>query len=184
MRTSFPLKTASAIAFSLILAVTGTAFAASTKVTLHVVDKSGTAEKAGEVAIEETSHGLVLTPTLSGLRPGGHGFHVHANPDCRQTTDAATGEITPAGAAGGHLDPAGTGRHSLPWDDKGHLGDLPLLFVDDDGNATTPVLAPKLKTLDQIRNRSLMIHFDGDNYSDHPRALGGGGARMACGVIR
>jgi len=29
-----------------------------------------------------------------------------------------------------------------------------------------------------------MIHAGGDNHSDHPTALGGGGARMACGVIR
>ena len=27
-----------------------------------------------------------------------------------------------------------------------------------------------------------MIHAGGDNYSDHPEALGGGGARVACGV--
>lgn len=28
-----------------------------------------------------------------------------------------------------------------------------------------------------------MIHKGGDNYSDEPAALGGGGARFACGVI-
>ena len=29
-----------------------------------------------------------------------------------------------------------------------------------------------------------MIHVGGDNHSDHPAALGGGGPRMACGVIK
>ncbi|SUT85383.1 superoxide dismutase [Actinobacillus ureae] len=29
-----------------------------------------------------------------------------------------------------------------------------------------------------------MIHAGGDNHSDHPAALGGGGPRMACGVWR
>jgi len=29
-----------------------------------------------------------------------------------------------------------------------------------------------------------MVHVGGDNYSDNPEALGGGGARMACGVIK
>jgi Cu-Zn family superoxide dismutase len=29
-----------------------------------------------------------------------------------------------------------------------------------------------------------MIHVGGDNYADHPMPLGGGGARMACGVIK
>jgi Cu-Zn family superoxide dismutase len=28
-----------------------------------------------------------------------------------------------------------------------------------------------------------MIHEGGDNYSDQPKPLGGGGARIACGVI-
>jgi Cu-Zn family superoxide dismutase len=29
-----------------------------------------------------------------------------------------------------------------------------------------------------------MIHAGGDNYSDHPEKLGGGGARIACGVVK
>jgi Cu-Zn family superoxide dismutase len=28
-----------------------------------------------------------------------------------------------------------------------------------------------------------MIHAGGDNYSDEPEPLGGGGARIACGVV-
>ena len=53
-----------------------------------------------------------------------------------------------------------------------------------DGTATQPVLAPRLKKLDEVKNHAIMIHAGGDNHSDHPTALGGGGARMACGVIR
>jgi Cu-Zn family superoxide dismutase len=34
-----------------------------------------------------------------------------------------------------------------------------------------------------IRGKALMIHAGGDNYSDRPAPLGGGGARIACGVI-
>jgi Cu-Zn family superoxide dismutase len=29
-----------------------------------------------------------------------------------------------------------------------------------------------------------MIHAGGDNHSDHPAMLGGGGARMVCGVTK
>jgi Cu-Zn family superoxide dismutase len=29
-----------------------------------------------------------------------------------------------------------------------------------------------------------MIHAGGDNYSDTPVTLGGGGARVACGVVK
>jgi Cu-Zn family superoxide dismutase len=71
--------------------------------------------------------------------------------------------------------------HSGPFA-AGHLGDLPALYVDAGGDSTVPVLAPRLKTSD-LKGRSLMIHAGGDNYSDQPQALGGGGARMACGVI-
>lgn len=71
-----------------------------------------------------------------------------------------------------------------PFDATGHLGDLPALFVDSEGKATYPVLAPRLKSIEQIKGLALMVHAGGDNHSDHPQALGGGGARAACGVIK
>ena len=37
-----------------------------------------------------------------------------------------------------------------------------------------PVLAPRLKKLDEVRGHSIMIHAGGDNHSDHPAPLGGG----------
>jgi Cu-Zn family superoxide dismutase len=86
-------------------------------------------------------------------------------------------------AAGGHLDPQKTLEHNGPYVHHSHLGDLPLLIVGQDGNATTPTLAPRF-TLALIKNHSLMIHAGGDNYSDKPEKLGGGGARIACGVIK
>ena len=51
------------------------------------------------------------------------------------------------------------------------------------GVANNPVLAPRLKMAD-LRGRSLMIHAGGDNHADHPAPLGGGGPRVACGVIQ
>jgi hypothetical protein len=56
-------------------------------------------------------------------------------------------------------------------------------LVGADGKATLPVLAPRLKVAD-IKGKSLMIHAGGDNYSDAPAPLGGGGARVACGVVK
>ncbi len=49
------------------------------------------------------------------------------------------------------------------------------MYVDKNGNANTPVLAPRIK-LDELNELALMIHADGDNYSNNP-PLGGGGAR-------
>jgi len=133
----------------------------------------------GTVRIVETAYGLAFYPELKGLPPGLHGFHVHEKPAC--TPADKEGVAVAALAAGGHFDPQETKRHGEPWGD-GHLGDLPALYVAADGTASTPVLAPRLK-LSDVRNRSLMVHAGGDNHSDHPAPLGGGGARVACGVI-
>ena len=155
------------------------ACAAETTVTLNLADAKGVGAAVGTVRILETPYGLAFYPNLKGLAPGLHGFHVHQNPSCAPAEK--DGASVAALAAGGHLDPQGTKRHGEPWGD-GHLGDLPALYVAADGSATSPVLAPRLK-LSDVANRSLMIHAGGDNHSDHPAALGGGGARVACGVI-
>lgn len=143
---------------------------------MQILGEQGNTD-AGEVVATQTPYGVAFFPNLKGLESGLHGFHIHENADCG-ATDKGLGM-----KAGGHWDPENTANHSFPWDDNGHKGDLPALFVDKDGNATNPVLAPKIKDLSEIKNHALMIHFGGDNHSDHPAALGGGGARMACGVI-
>jgi len=164
------------------LAVSATAFtvqAAEITVNVQVADAKGAGASLGSVRIVESAYGLVFVPALKGLPAGLHGFHVHENPSCAPVE--RDGNTVPAGAAGGHLDPQGTKRHGEPWGD-GHLGDLPALYVAADGSASNPVLAPRLKLAD-VKNRALMVHVGGDNHADHPAPLGGGGARMACGVI-
>lgn len=148
-------------------------------VPMNQVDQTGVGPTLGTVTVTESPYGLVFTPALSGLTPGLHGFHVHQNPNCEPAEQ--NGTMVPALAAGGHYDPESTGRHDFPWGD-GHLGDLPALYVDADGNAGYPVLAPRL-TLGDLEGRSLMVHAGGDNHADHPQPLGGGGARVACGVF-
>jgi len=165
---------------ALSLALCAGAALADTSVQMNTVDDKGVGASVGQVTITETKYGLVFTPSLKGLSPGLHGFHVHENPSC--APKEKDGKMVPALAAGGHFDPNGTKRHGSPWGD-GHLGDLPPLFVDAEGNANQPVLAPRLKAAD-IAGRSLMLHAGGDNHADMPAALGGGGARMACGVIK
>jgi Cu-Zn family superoxide dismutase len=83
-------------------------------------------------------------------------------------------------AAGSHFDPAKSGKHAGPQG-HGHVGDLPKLVVEGD-IAKASLTAPNVKVADVI-GRALMIHAGGDNYTDEP-ALGGGGARVACGVIQ
>ncbi|KHS91400.1 superoxide dismutase [Pectobacterium brasiliense] len=157
-------------------------FAASTTVTLNEALPTGTGGSIGEVSIAETPYGLLFTPNLKGLEAGIHGFHVHENASCEPAEQ--DGKPVPALAAGGHLDPEKTGKHLGPYNDQGHLGDLPGLVVNADGTSTYPILAPRIKSLSEVKNHALMVHVGGDNYADTPAKLGGGGARMACGVIK
>lgn len=167
--------------FVIAICLLGTASAHSAEMTatLNVAEAKGIGAPIGSVRIVETRYGLAFYPNLAGLAPGLHGFHIHENPSC--AAGERDGAPVAAMAAGGHFDPEGTKRHGEPWGD-GHRGDLPPLYVATDGSAITPVLAPRLKLAD-VRKRSLMVHAGGDNHSDHPASLGGGGARVACGVI-
>ncbi|MDD5577660.1 MAG: superoxide dismutase [Cu-Zn] SodC [Methylobacter sp.] len=149
-------------------------------VQMTTVDEKGVGKPIGQVIVSATPYGVVFSPGLAGLPQGLHGFHVHENPACG--SKEKDGKVVPALAAGGHYDPAASKRHSQPWGD-GHLGDAPALFVDDKGEANTPVLAPRLKITD-VKGHSLMIHAGGDNYADTPAPLGGGGPRIACGIIQ
>lgn len=158
----------------------GIAQAAEKEVTLYGVSAEGKQQSIGTVTISETDHGLLFEPALSGLQPGLHGFHVHQHASCEPAEK--DGKMTAAAKAGGHFDPENTGTHQGPFAD-GHLGDLPTLYVNADGKAVHPVLAPRLDKLETITDHALMLHAGGDNYSDQPEALGGGGARVACGVI-
>ncbi len=165
----------------LALVVATGAQAASEKVEMNLVTSQGVGQSIGSVTITETDKGLEFSPDLKALPPGEHGFHIHAKGSCQPATK--DGKASAAESAGGHLDPQNTGKHEGP-EGAGHLGDLPALVVNNDGKATDAVIAPRLKSLDEIKDKALMVHVGGDNMSDQPKPLGGGGERYACGVIQ
>lgn len=167
------------ILFCSTLALPGTAWAASVYVTMRQVDKAGVGNIIGTIEFQDTAKGLKIWPRLRGLTPGQHGIHVHQNPDCGPAEK--DGQMVAGLAAGGHFDPNNTERHEGPQG-EGHLGDLPVLYVDAAGNATRNMWAPRLTAAD-LKARAITIHAGGDNYSDTPKTLGGGGARVACGVV-
>lgn len=166
------------LAFAIAFGVGNSSAADTLTITMNSLDTNGVGPGLGQIKAFQTAYGVVFAPSLRGLPPGLHGFHVHENPNC--SAKVKDGKKVAGLAAGGHLDPAKTGKHDTPWGD-GHLGDLPPLFVDMQGNASQPVLAPRLK-LSALAGRSLMIHAGGDNHADHPMPLGGGGMRLLCGV--
>lgn len=168
------------LAVLILLACSG-AQAASETVEMNLVTSQGVGQSIGEVTIAQTEKGLEFTPDLKALPPGEHGFHIHANGSCQPAIK--DGKAFAAESAGGHFDPHKTGKHAGP-DGDGHLGDLPVLVVNNEGKAIIPVTATRLKSLDDVKGKALMIHVGGDNMSDQPKPLGGGGARFACGVIK
>jgi len=158
----------------------GLAHAETFKAEVFLSTDKGPGASIGVVTFTDTPAGLEIKTDLKGLPPGKHGFHVHEKPDCSAVEKDGKG--VPAMAAGGHYDPEKTGKHLGP-DKGGHLGDLPVLEAAADGTAKVTLMVKKPKAKD-FKDRALMIHAGGDNYSDEPAPLGGGGARFACGVIK
>jgi Cu-Zn family superoxide dismutase len=171
---------------ALIAAVASTGFAAlahaeTTTVSMNLISAEGGGAPIGTIELQDSSEGLLLKPNLKGLPPGAHGFHLHAKPSC--APGEQDGKMAAGIGAGGHFDPGDTHKHLGPDATGGHEGDLPVLEVADDGSATGSLVAPHLKIAD-MTGHALMIHAGGDNYSDQPKPLGGGGARIACGVVQ
>lgn len=149
------------------------------KVSINLIDATGVGKEIGTVTIKETAAGVELDTKLKGLPPGEHGFHLHETGSC--APGEKDGKPAAGIGAGGHFDPATTKAHKGPGG-GGHRGDLPKLTADEKGNANEKLKVDGLKLAD-VMGKALMIHEGGDNYADAPKPLGGGGARIACGVI-
>lgn len=148
------------------------------KVSVYAVSQQGIGEKLGTLTLEDTPQGLKISADLTKIPSGPHGFHIHEYGSCGAS--GKDGKSGPALAAGGHLNPGHVEHHGTPL--TGHLGDLPLLTAQPDGRVQEARLAPRLK-LSDVKGHAIVVHSGGDNYSDIPKPLGGGGARIACGVI-
>lgn len=174
---------AAALGFAGVALAAAPAFAASVTVPMAMATEQGAGASVGKITLSDApgGHGVKIALDLHGLTPGQHGFHLHANPSC-EPTKAEDGKVTPAGAAGAHLDPQKTGKHLGP-EGEGHLGDLPRIEVGQDGVAKQTLTAHRFHSVADFKDHALMVHVGGDNYSDTP-TLGGGGARLACGVVQ
>ena len=159
------------------------ALADDVSVDMRAINERGVWDVVGTIKATDSNNGVVFNVDLSDLPPGAHGFHLHENGNCGP--GAGPNGLAAGMAAGGHYDPQDTGRHMGPAA-RGHLGDLPVIFIQTDEDGGVPyksvLVAPYLKVSD-MRGRALIIHKSGDNYSDEPNKLGGGGDRIACGVV-
>lgn len=150
------------------------------RVDMNLVDVRGVGAPLGTIVVTEDPGGIKLTPELKGLPPGSHGFHVHQFANCGARE--RNGSVVAADLAGDHWDPDHKGHHGAPGG-GGHRGDLPPLVVGPDGAARQPITVKGIK-LSDLRNKSLVVHQGGDNQSDQPKPNGGGGERIACGVVQ
>ena len=147
---------------------------------MHAVSAEGIGEQVGTIQLADSAEGLVIQTDLSDLAPGAHGLHLHSEGSCEPAQNDQ-GQMAAAMAAKGHYDPDDTGKHAGPEGD-GHKGDLPVLEVGGRRHGPDyPYGAPPQSG--GCPGARADDPCGGDNYSDEPKPLGGGGARIACGVI-
>ena len=135
------------------------------------------ANVVGTATLSELPGGVRVTLRVNGLKPGDHGFHIHAVGRCEPP------DFTSAGA---HFNPYGK-HHGLANPDGPHAGDFPNLDVGADGTGSLDT-TDSLVTLKEGPNSlfppggtPLIIHVDPDDEKTDP--AGNSGARVACGVI-
>jgi superoxide dismutase, Cu-Zn family len=122
---------------------------------------------------------VTITLTVTGLKPGMHGVHLHAIGKCEP-------DFT---AAGGHFDPGPAGNMDPDANHPYHMGDLPQLAATG-GTATMRVATTRVTlsegplSLFDADGSAIVIHGNPDQgITGEPKSGVSGGPRIACGVI-
>ena len=127
----------------------------------------------GTATFTPADGGTKITVNVTGLKPGKHGFHLHAAGKC---------DPPEFKTAGPHYNPTGK-KHGMENPEGPHAGDLPNLDVGADGKGTATDTAQGVKFADLFAGQgtALVIHADPDDGKTDP--AGNSGARIACGVV-
>jgi Cu-Zn family superoxide dismutase len=122
-----------------------------------------------------------ITVTVTGLKPGAHGMHLHAIGKC---------EAPAFTSAGGHFDPGPAGNMDPDMNHPFHMGDLPNLVADANGKATLKAVTTRVTLSDgplsvfDADGTAIIIHANPDQGTTGEAKSGvSGGPRIACGVI-
>ncbi|KAA0918518.1 superoxide dismutase family protein [Dietzia sp. ANT_WB102] len=156
--------------------------------------KNPNGEARGTAEFAKADGGTLVTVNATGLTPGFHGLHIHGAGLCEPDSANPTNPEERGAflSAGGHLaGPNGEASHPE------HAGDLPTLYVAEDGTARIVTLTDRLDRdllLDEDGS-ALMVHEKSDNLANIPeryapagadedtKKAGDGGSRIACGVV-
>jgi superoxide dismutase, Cu-Zn family len=172
MRLMTPLRIATACVMLMPVAATAAGISAATAVLTGADGKT-----VGRATVTQTTDGLHVVVSANGLPPGMHGVHIHT-----------TGSCTPPDfkTAGGHWNPT-MKQHGKDNPAGMHMGDLPNLNVDPNGNGTVDFvvaggsLGGGTNALLDSDGASVVVHAGPDDYKTDP--AGNSGARIACGVL-
>ncbi|MFY2563984.1 superoxide dismutase family protein [Corallococcus terminator] len=136
--------------------------------------KDAQGKDVGEVTFEQTKQGVVIKGALHDLPPGQHAFHIHETGKC---------EAPEFKTAGGHFNPSKK-AHGMMSPKGKHVGDLPNLYVGQDGKVQFDTFAQNgltLKSLFDKDGSAIVVHTKEDDYQTDP--TGDAGGRIACGVV-
>ncbi|CAI5493341.1 unnamed protein product [Closterium sp. Naga37s-1] len=141
-----------------------------------VVVLTGSEGVNGTVTFEQLESGsTVVNGKITGLKPGLHGFHVHALGD---TTNGCM-------STGPHFNPANK-THGAPEDEERHAGDLGNVVADESGVAEFTITDSQipLSGPNSIIGRAVVVHADTDDLGkgghELSKSTGNAGGRLAC----
>ena len=128
---------------------------------------------SGKVVLTKVAGGVKVNVSLTGLKEGPHGFHIHEFGDC-SAPDATS--------AGAHFNPGGQ-PHAGPKDAHRHAGDLGNIEAGKDGTATAEYVdtGVSLEGANTVLGRGVIVHEKADDLKTQP--TGNAGGRVACGVV-
>lgn len=135
-------------------------------------------DMVGTVKLTEAPDGVKAKVKVEGVSSGFHGIHIHEYSDC-SGSDFKN--------AGNHFNPTGE-EHGLMNSEGAHMGDLPNIEADSDGELKGEVTIEEATILDgknsllKGEGTSIVITEDADDGMTQP--AGDSGKRIICGTIK
>ena len=151
-----------ALVAGLVTASTADAHARSAKATLAQADGAviGTVEFTTTDGHTEVRVRLTGAPGIDAF----HGFHIHANDITTNgdgcIADPAADPSTWFVSADGHYNPTGQSHAH-------HVGDMPVVYVNEDGSVETRFQIDKINAAD-LSGKVVILHAGADNFANIP----------------